>query len=603
MTSNMDQPTAQTQQGAGEEQARAEVPGGCRCRCVGWTVLVVYSLLLGYRSWYHEAGSGIASIGLWELHDSRRLVAWIGGLVLTALGQSAYFVPIGFFAAVLAPRGSGRFRRFGARLCTLAMAGTIAVLIYAVGLVGSGRPAVVLGLVFPLLGCGFGTWMGATWRRGRRACLWFLPKVVLSMVLAAVCLGISVWLSLDRTPLPFEAAPVTSAEKRRLVDLFRDKNPVSLEDGRICTLWLTEHDLNVLLSWGLSLGSPARKASVRLAHDSATLAGSVYVPLGAERYRYLNLELAGGAEVQNGALRFEVDRCRLGRIEVPRRVLRSLSPLVVSQLCLDRRWKPFLDATHEMRIEPSSVRLTYGRVRLPPELRRELFGPTAVSEEVLASLRAQIDHLLAVVKPLPPSQLTFGLCFKTVFSLARERSAQRDPVVENRAGIFALGILLGHPRIEEFLGLARAGGDGDAARPALIRVVLRGRFDWTRHFCVSAVIALFSDEAVSGAAGLLKEELDADTGGSGFSFSDLLADRAGTTFAIRATRNEAAARAMQERLAGGFRIDEFFPPAADLPEGIPDARFQSEYGGVGGEAYLRLIEEIERRVAGCAAYR
>jgi hypothetical protein len=60
---------------------------------------------------------------------------------------------------------------------------------------------------------------------------------------------------------------------------------------------------------------------------------------------------------------------------------------------------------------------------------------------------------------------------------------------------------------------------------------------------------------------------------------------------------------MQSRLAGGFRVDEFFPVAADLPEGIPDAQLRSHYGGVGGEGYNRLVEEIERRIAGCAAYR
>jgi hypothetical protein len=134
-------------------------------------------------------------------------------------------------------------------------------------------------------------------------------------------------------------------------------------------------------------------------------------------------------------------------------------------------------------------------------------------------------------------------------------------------------------------------------------VVLRGRSDWTKHFCVSAAIAVLSNKTMSDAAGLLKEELDADIGGSGFSFADLLADRAGTTFAIRATRDEAAARAIQDRLAGGFRVEEFFPPAADLPEGIPDAELQSYYGGVSGEVYRRLIEEIERRIAACAAYR
>ena len=599
----MDEPAAQMKQEPRGERMGAEVPARDRRRYTAWAFLLGYSVLLGFRAWCHGAGGGVASFGLWELQDSRRLLAWAGGLVFTALCGSACFIPVGFVAAVLAPRGSGRLRRFLIRLSALSLASAIAALVYVVEIVGLGHSAVVFGLVFPLLGCIFGTWMGAAWVCGRRARLWFVPKVVLSVVLAALCIGAAVWLFLDRAPSRFEAAPVTSAEKRRLVDLLRNKNPTSLQEGQVCTLRLTEHDLNVFLSWGLSLGSPARKASIKLARDSASLCVSVPAQLGADRCRYLNLELAGGTGVEKGVLRLEVDRCRLGCIEVPRGLLRYLSRVVASQICLDRRWKPFLDATYEMRIEPSSVGFTYGSVRLPPELRRELFGSTAANKEVVASTRAQIDHLLAVVKLVPPGQLTFGLCFETVFAFARDRSVQRDPVMENRAGIFALGILLGHPRIEEFLGLTRTGGDSNTAPHTLTRVLLRGRFDWTRHFCVSAVIALFSDEAVSGAAGLLKEELDADTGGSGFSFSDLLADRAGTTFATHATRDEAAARVMQSRLAGGFRVDEFFPPAADLPEGIPDAQLQSRYGGVGGEAYLRMMEEIERRIAACAAYR
>jgi hypothetical protein len=57
-------------------------------------------------------------------------------------------------------------------------------------------------------------------------------------------------------------------------------------------------------------------------------------------------------------------------------------------------------------------------------------------------------------------------------------------------------------------------------------------------------------------------------GGSGFSFGDLLADWIGTTFAIPATRDAATARTFQERLAAGFRVDDFFSEAADLPENI-----------------------------------
>jgi hypothetical protein len=221
---------------------------------------------------------------------------------------------------------------------------------------------------------------------------------------------------------------------------------------------------------------------------------------------------------------------------------------------------------------------------------------------VLASTQAQVENLVSVVTKSPKTQPSFGMCFETVFTLARDRSVESDPITENRAGIFALGVLLGHNRLAVFLGSVFPDGDYRAARRALRRVTLRERSDWTKHFCVSAAIAILSDE-VSDAAGLLKEELDADRGGSGFSFADLLADKAGTTFALRATRDKVSARAIQDRLASGFRVEEFFPPGADLPEGISDAELQSRYGGVGGQAYNRLIDEIERRIATCAAYR
>ena len=137
------------------------------------------------------------------------------------------------------------------------------------------------------------------------------------------------------------------------------------------------------------------------------------------------------------------------------------------------------------------------------------------------------------------------------------------------------------------------------ARRLMGRVTLRGRPDWCRHYFVSAALALLSNESLSDEAGLLKEELDAGRGGSGFSFSDLIADRAGTQFALAATRDEAAARRMQSRLADGFQLNLIFPEAADLPEGISDEQLEKDYGGVGGAMYNQVMAEIERRLAGC----
>jgi len=526
----------------------------------------------------------------------------MGGLALGGLCEFALFVPVGFISAMAVPRGRRSPGRFTIGLAALVVAAVLAALVHAVEMGLSWHVSEVLALTLPLLGCLIGTWMGTTWLGGWRARLLFLPKVALLVFLAALGAGIILWMAVEETPMAFEPARVTSAEKRRLVRLVRGKNPRSLAEGQFHRLRLTDHDINVLLSWGLSIGSPDRKAKVGLARDYASFSASVGITGGDRETRYLNLEVDGNSEVEDNLVQLNIYRCSLGSLKIPRWLLNLLSPVVTSLINQHRLSKPFAEAVRAVSIDRDSIAITYGRLDLPAGFRQDLFGPATASEEILASTRAQVASLLAAVTQIPGKQPSFGMCLETVFTLARERSVNRDPVTENRAGIFALGVLLGHHRIEEFLGSVLPDHDNPAARQALRRVTVRRRSDWTKHFCVSAAIAILSDE-VSDAAGLLKEELDAGRSGSGFSFADLLADRAGTTFALRATRDKAFAFAMQDRLARGFRIEEFFPPAADLPEGIPDAELQSRYGGVGGQAYNRLIDEIEQRIAACAAYR
>jgi hypothetical protein len=40
----------------------------------------------------------------------------------------------------------------------------------------------------------------------------------------------------------------------------------------------------------------------------------------------------------------------------------------------------------------------------------------------------------------------------------------------------------------------------------------------------------------------------------------------------------------------------------DLPEFMSPAEFQRRFGGVGKPAYARMMEEIEKRIAGLALY-
>jgi hypothetical protein len=130
---------------------------------------------------------------------------------------------------------------------------------------------------------------------------------------------------------------------------------------------------------------------------------------------------------------------------------------------------------------------------------------------------------------------------------------------------------------------------------------LDGRSDWPRHFAVSAALAVLGHPAVSDAGGLMKEQLDTLTKGSGFSFGDLAADRAGVRFALAATRSDSAAAAMQARLQSGFTQRDFFPLEIPFPENLSTEEFRHDFGNVGSERYQSTVNQIEAALERCSA--
>ena len=109
-------------------------------------------------------------------------------------------------------------------------------------------------------------------------------------------------------------------------------------------------------------------------------------------------------------------------------------------------------------------------------------------------------------------------------------------------------------------------------------------------------------QSVADAVGLLKE-LDDAGGGSGFSCTDLGADRAGVRMTVVATRDVASAREIQQFLAGGPDEATFMPDFLDLPELMPNAEFKAKYGAVGSPRYQQVADDIERRLDTIALYR
>lgn len=225
---------------------------------------------------------------------------------------------------------------------------------------------------------------------------------------------------------------------------------------------------------------------------------------------------------------------------------------------------------------------------------------SGASAEVTRDTRAHLRHLVLAGPGLPTGEARFGALLKVAFTPRSADDTQLSAVRHNRAAILALGVALGHVGLASYAGLEL---EEDLLREVVALrqgTTLVGRTDWPQHYAVSAALAVLENALVSDAGGLMKEQLDALTHGSGFSFGDLAADRAGVRFAGAATRSEQAARALQSRLQGGFVLDDFFPRAADLPENLTLDQFRSTYGGVGSQRYRQMVGEIEARLDRCA---
>lgn len=564
-------------------------------RFVAKLLLLLYGAGVVAFTWHRAGEDLIGDVRLWDLQSDHGPLLVAKGILLGILADTAAAFPIGCIAAYATRLRGWWWGQIA--LVTIAVTILVAGIAYGIRTGTGWRWIGPTELAVPVFAALTGAWIAVHVRRGRKARQWLMVKLaVLMIVLVGGSLGL-LSAAVEEAPLPFAPAAVTSREKVAIAERMKAASPLKMAPGQTKTLELSEHDLDVLMAWGLKIGNADRKAIVILDGGVAEVSGSARLPLGGDRY--LNAVMRVRLEEHSG-LRVRMERLRLGDLEIPGPLLRLLSPLVELGLRQHRATRPLMLAVEDVSIDKGRLSVTYGPVKLPKGLREDLFGTDA---RVMAAARVQAEHLLDRLPASPSGDKRFVDLVSAAFALARERSMEGDPVVENRGAILALGTLLGHTRVQQFYGTIVERPVDVPTRSAFYFVTLRGRPDWTKHFWVSAAITLLSTDATSNAAGLLKEELDAGRGGSGFSFADLCADRAGTTFALTATRDAESARAMQERLADGFEVAEVFPEAADLPENLSDLKFEQQFGGVGGKKYQEQVDEIERRIADCAAYR
>jgi hypothetical protein len=166
-------------------------------------------------------------------------------------------------------------------------------------------------------------------------------------------------------------------------------------------------------------------------------------------------------------------------------------------------------------------------------------------------------------------------------------SADQLPIYENRAALLVLALHAMRIDLAEIIPQAKR-WPGALPYP----LTLRDRVDFAQHYLLSALIASGVGGQMADLIGLYKEQVD-KVSGSGFSFNDIAADRAGIRFGQRA---RLTAQQLQLRVQEGEDEDFFMPNVDDMPQFLTAGEFDHRFGGGNRGAFDETLSLIDQRV-------
>jgi hypothetical protein len=405
-------------------------------------------------------------------------------------------------------------------------------------------------------------------------------------------------LAIDSNPLVLEGETLSADDVERIKQQWEAHDPQQMLPGQTKNLIVTERDLNLFFTYASSRGLGNRlKARAELSQGSAYFWSTFTLPFQLFG-SYLNV--SGMVTQRSGNLRFT--EIRVGALPVPAWISNKLVRSVYRQVRRTDEYAQYADivqAVKTFQFQQGWLLVVY-QWRPDMAIQIQSQGQSLLfSADDQVRLRVYNTHLGEITQSLPNSPVSLTTLLRPLFSMAKQRSdSGEDPIADNRAIVLLLALYVNKRPVREFVD-----NDDAALYPQAkqVSVTVFGREDLVQHFLTSAAITASADSGVAEALGVFKE-LDDSKGGSGFSFADLAADRAGVQFAELVARISHDAQQAQQRLSEVESETEFMPRVDNLPEGIMNLELKQQYGNLESDAYRMLNAEIDRRIADCWLY-
>lgn len=414
----------------------------------------------------------------------------------------------------------------------------------------------------------------------------FLFKLILWLIiLVPLALAGAFYLAVEQTPLVETNVRLTPGQIDRAKSILDQNDPRDLQDGEVKTITIGKRDLDLAINYFVYLIGQGGSV-VELRDGSVTAQATVQLPKNPIG-KYLNIDV--GLHETSGIPTLEY--LQIGRLPIPGWFANEAFKLAINAFYDKTGQRLAADLIQRVEVTNRNMSITY---QWDSDI-TDVVRTNLVSAEDQDRLKLYNQQLVNVMSTGSGPVKMINI-LRSLFHLAEERSTTGNAATENRAAIIVLAAYVGGHSLRRLVPQA----DSWPQAPKR-NVRLQGRQDFAQHFMISASLSMAGGNIFSDAVGLLKE-IDDSRGGTGFSFNDLCADKAGTRFGERATAYSRASE-IQTRVARSLVESDIMPRADDLPEHMSESEFKRRFGGVDSPRYNQMIAEIDRRVEQLPLYR
>ncbi|MGY6276364.1 hypothetical protein [Methylomonas sp. MgM2] len=409
-----------------------------------------------------------------------------------------------------------------------------------------------------------------------------IKRLIFAGLIVFILFNLLLLFALDNSPLSKIHHGLNRDDIERAKQLLQVKPE---EREQIKTVTLNQKDVNIAASYLLN-HFVENTVQIHVGKNLVFAQVAIFVPQTIwGRYLDFSFKL-----IQDGG-NVHIKSFKIGEISVPDSAANFLIPAIARSTPLKTYWQVGENYIKDVRFTEEGLQVSYlGAI---VEAAKQLAIRKHREYPNLHLYQQQINDIVSQHDPGWLLSLTDLL--QPLFASAYQRSDEDTAIRENRAVIIAVGSYIYKQELRRYLPLG-------LVYSKEYPVYAYKRIDIPQHFIASALLAAIDASLLGERVGIDKELGDAEKG-SGFSFIDLAADRAGTRFGQLAIASPKQARELQRAMSEAKDYTVILPNIKGLPEQMDEPTFKHRFGDPASPLYRNMIAEIDDRIDSLDLYK